>query len=72
MTDGRCPEPSRRVREQTGPTWKLQWNVGSASGGRGRGCFKVAAPGFTSAFTLPAFTFLLHLVHNEAVTLLRY
>lgn len=38
----------------------------------GGGCFKVAAPGFTSAFAFPAFTFLLHLVHNEAVTLLRY
>lgn len=68
MTDGRRPETSRRVREQTGSSWKLPWNVG---GGK-KCCFKVPAPGFASVFALAAFTFLLHPLHNEAVILLRY
>lgn len=34
--------------------------------------FKVPAPGFASVFALPAITFLLHPLHNEAVILLRY
>lgn len=38
----------------------------------GEGLFQSGSPGFTSTFALIAFTFCLHLVHNEAVTLLRY
>lgn len=41
-------------------------------GGGKKCCFKVPAPGFASVFALPAFTFLLHPLHNEAIILLRY